>query len=338
MIGVGRLLEDAWEAGSMAEIPTAPRLLERVAVALQRSAVILRANGRHPEAARAEQFALRLGLTLDEPRATRKMRSLVDALDGCQHTVVLLERALDGAMSLIGGDLGNVQVCNVATGSLRIAAQAGFGSEFLEYFAAVNDQSSACGRAASRCSQTVIVDVNEDADFAPHREVAAASRFRAVQSTPLVDPDRRLRGVISTHFRHSHSPCRRDLQLMQWYGAHVAAALARQQNGPTALYEASAELHAQTARRHDSAAALMNETAETFPASRDRAEAAARQGWASRAKDRAEHERERVQAAVTRAKRTSAIDHRAGFVTPLDGGRIRPPAGSIDGAKRDLWV
>lgn len=220
---------------SMAGGPAARRLFERVAVALRRSAAILRANGRHTEAARAEQFALRVGLGLDEPKATRRMHSLAVALYECSHPAVLLERALDGAMWLIGGDLGNIQIRNVADGTLRIAAQAGFGSEFLEYFAAVKDESSACGRAASRCSQTVIVDVNEDAAFAPHREIAAASRFRAVQSTPLLDADGHLCGVISTHFRRSHRPRTSDLQLMQWYGEHVAAALTRQRNIPTTL-------------------------------------------------------------------------------------------------------
>jgi hypothetical protein len=81
------------------------------------------------------------------------MHSLADALHECSHTAAQLERALDGAMSLIGGDLGNIQICNAADGALRIAAHEGFGSEFLEY-------------------------------FAPHREVAAAARFRAVQRHP----------------------------------------------------------------------------------------------------------------------------------------------------------
>ena len=336
VIGDGRLLEDAWEAASIAGAPTAPRLLERVAVALRRSAVILRANGRHSDAARAEQFALRIGLRLDEPTATRRMDSLADALYECSNTGVLLERALEGAMSLIGADLGNIQLRNVANGALRIAAHAGFDSEFLEYFASVKDGSSACGRAASRCAQTVIVDVNEDAAFAPHRQAAAASRFRAVQSTPLVDPSGRVRGVVSTHFRQSHCPCHRDLQLMQWYGERVAAALARQQNHPTALYEESADLHAQTAQLHESAAGVMNGNAQTLLASGDKTKAAARQSSARRAKDRAQRERKRGQTVASRAERTSAADLRAGLETPLDLGASRLGARSIDDAERAL--
>ncbi len=140
-------------------------------------------------------------------------------------TGVLFEGALEGALALIGGDRGNIQIRELSNGSLRIVAQCGFGTKFLEYFAIVEDDTSACGRAATERLQTVITDVSEDAAFEPHREIAAASRFRAVQSTPLVDPTGRVRGVISTHYRHPHRPGSRDLQLMQWYAERVGAAL-----------------------------------------------------------------------------------------------------------------
>jgi len=37
----------------------------------------------------------------------------------------------------------------------------------------------------------VIADVNIDSGFAQHRDIAAASRFRAVQSAPLIHTARR---------------------------------------------------------------------------------------------------------------------------------------------------
>ena len=94
---------------------------------------------------------------------------------------------------------------------------------------------SACGRAASQRSQAVIIDVNEDATFARYREIAAASRLRAVQSTPLIDPNGRLRLVISTHFRRPHRPSTRDLDLMLWFAEHVAAAMDRRPNPAATL-------------------------------------------------------------------------------------------------------
>jgi GAF domain-containing protein len=120
-------------------------------------------------------------------------------------------------MSLLGADFGNIQLRDPERGALRIAAHSGFDQEFLEHFATVADDASACGRAASQQAQVVIVDVDEDEAFEPHRHVAAASRFRAVQSTPLVDGAGRLIGVLSSHFRRPHRPSAVELLLIEWY-------------------------------------------------------------------------------------------------------------------------
>jgi hypothetical protein len=53
-----------------------PALLERVAVAQRRSAGVLRANGRHAEAARAELYGVRARLALEHPNATRQVHRL----------------------------------------------------------------------------------------------------------------------------------------------------------------------------------------------------------------------------------------------------------------------
>lgn len=177
---------------------------------------------------------------------------------------------------------------------MRIATQSGFDGEFLEYFARVEDDTSACARAASRCAQTVIVDVNLGAPVAPHREIAAAARLRGVQSTSLVDATGRLPLVISTHFRDPRCPCGRDLGLMQWYAEEVGAALALQQKTPTTLNDASARLHAQTAELQDSTAPRMHEHARLLLANGNKAKAAARQESARAAENRARQERERA--------------------------------------------
>ena len=91
----------------------------------------------------------------------------------------------------------------------------------------MDDGHSACGRAAQACAQAVIADVTADAGFAPHRDIAAASGFRAVQSTPLVDYAGRLIGMVSTHFRHPYRPPSRDLRIMDLYGDFAGEAVAR---------------------------------------------------------------------------------------------------------------
>ena len=84
-----------------------------------------------------------------------------------------------------------------------------------------------CGRAAKVCAQTVVADVRSDPGFGPHREIAAAAGFRAVQSTPLTDYAGRLVGVVSTHFRRPHRPSVRDLRLMGLYADFAGEAATR---------------------------------------------------------------------------------------------------------------
>jgi CRP-like cAMP-binding protein len=139
----------------------------------------------------------------------------------------LAEDALDGAISFLGADFGNLQVYDPEANVLRIAAHRGFDNDFLCHFAEVGmDDGAACGRAAGG-AQVVLPDVREDGDFAPHRAIAAAAGFRAVQSTPLLDGSGRLQGVLSTHFRRAHHPQHERLRLLRTYAQLLADALAR---------------------------------------------------------------------------------------------------------------
>jgi GAF domain-containing protein len=189
---------------------------------------VLRRQGKEAEARNAERAAARIGLLVDSPRAAGRMFASARAVHETRERMPSLERALDGAMSLLGADFGNVQLRDRASGELRIAAQVGFGEDFLEHFAAVTDDGSACGRAASRHAQVVVADVTEDEAFEPHRRIAASSGSRAVLSTPVVDETGRLIGVVSTHFRQPHHPSEDDLLLIGWYVERIADAVARQ--------------------------------------------------------------------------------------------------------------
>jgi GAF domain-containing protein len=138
----------------------------------------------------------------------------------------VLCEGLEDALSMLRADRGNVQIVDPVSGSLRIAAQTGFSDEFLEYFAVVNDDdASACGIAARQHAQTVIADVNTDARYAPLREIAAASGYRAVQSTPLVDLRGHFVGMLSTHYPYPYRPPDADLELMTQFGKLIGQAV-----------------------------------------------------------------------------------------------------------------
>ncbi|HXZ75725.1 MAG TPA: GAF domain-containing protein [Streptosporangiaceae bacterium] len=188
--------------------------------------------GRETLAQRAGHLASYVRFGLDEPEAMRRLHGLTGDLHDADRLDALLPRVLDGALSLTGADFGNIQLRDPVTGSLWLVTQSGFSSEFLDYFAVVDDGGSACGRAAQACAQAVIADVSTDAAFAPHRGIAAAAGLRAVQSTPLTDYAGRLIGMVSTHFVRPYRPPARDLRIMELYGDFAGEAVARHLSVP----------------------------------------------------------------------------------------------------------
>jgi hypothetical protein len=223
----------------------------------------LREMGRDEPARRAERFAAGVRFDLNEPQAARRVYAAAGKLRRVARPGLLFGEVLEGALSLAGADRGNLQLLNPMTGSLRIVAEHGFGAEFLEYFAVVEDDRSACGRVVKCQAQTVIADITTDPGFAPHRAIAAASGFRAVLSTPLIGLDGRLMGVISTHYPHPYYPSARERQVMTRYGELAGRVMADQLtaspdgraggrlSGPVAALGRAAQAHDNAARAHE---------------------------------------------------------------------------------------
>jgi PAS domain S-box-containing protein len=139
----------------------------------------------------------------------------------------LLDEVLHATIALQNADFGNVQLYNPETQALEIVAQRGFGQEFLDYFSSVHEDSAAC--ALQRAERVIIEDVETDPGFAPHRQIAAATGFRAVQSTPLFSRSGEPLGMISTHFRLPHRPSERELGLTDLYARQAAEMIERRQ-------------------------------------------------------------------------------------------------------------
>jgi GAF domain len=211
-------------------------------------------------AVRAERSAAWVRFDLDEPLIARQLYAAAAKLRDVRGLEPLASQMLEKVLSLAGADRGNVQLADPASGALRIIAQHGFGPEFLDHFAVVNDDRSACGRAASHGAQLVITDVTTDPGFGPHRKIAAASGFRAVQSTPLIDRAGRVIGVVSTHYPRPYAPPARDMRIINRYahlgGRVLASRLSAAPAGPGA---AEARQHAASAQ--DTAASIEEQAA-----------------------------------------------------------------------------
>jgi len=238
--------------------------LEETEAALRRSAARQRARGQQDQAQRAERSAASVRFDLDEPLVARQLHTAAAGLQHTPRVELLASQVLEKVLSLARADRGNVQLADPASGALRIIAQHGFGAEFLDHFAVVDDDRSACGRAASRGSQLVITDVTTDPGFGPHRAIAAASGFRAVQSTPLVDQAGRVVGVVSTHYPRPYLPSARDMRMITRYAELAGQVLASRLSAALPAGSSAADAR-QRAAYAETAAAGFEEQAALLP-------------------------------------------------------------------------
>jgi GAF domain-containing protein len=204
-----------------------PRLVEQAKAAYPGQADRLTPADAVVAARRARHLSWFVRLSLDEPETMRRMQEIAGRLQDSPRLDAVLPAILDGALTLTGADFGNVQLVDPASGALVLVTQSGFGTEFTDYFAFVDDEHSACGRAARTCALSVVADVTTDPDFAPHREIAAAAGFRAVQSTPLADSRGRLIGMVSTHWQRPGRPPARNMRILELFGDLAGEAIAR---------------------------------------------------------------------------------------------------------------
>lgn len=142
------------------------------------------------------------------------------------EVAAMLHGILADAVSTTGAHKGNIQILEPASESLRIAASIGFGQPFLDFFAVVRDDSSACGVALKRGGRVIVNDVATSPIFlgTPALEVMMNASCLSVQSTPLISDDR-LVGVLSTHRYIAWTPSPSELGLIDDYARRAAAAI-----------------------------------------------------------------------------------------------------------------
>jgi PAS domain S-box-containing protein len=136
----------------------------------------------------------------------------------------LLEQVLDAAIRVQGADFGDVQLYDARNGTLRIAAHRGVGEDFLKHFACVDANDTSASGAALKLGQRVVIeDVTKYAPYAPHLGVAASTRYRGVNCTPLTERGSGLLlGMFNTLFRDPYRPDEARLRLSDMFAAHAA--------------------------------------------------------------------------------------------------------------------
>ena len=123
----------------------------------------------------------------------------------------LLQEVMDAAVAIVRAQHGTLQLLEGE--SLRIVAHHGHQPPFLEYFADAGNQASACGAALALGERVVVPDVETCDVFVdtPSLPVLRAAGVRAVQSTPLVNREGKLVGVLTTQWDEPYCPDEHDL-------------------------------------------------------------------------------------------------------------------------------
>ena len=158
------------------------------------------------------------------------MHKLVDIkeknLDRWSSFTAHLQELLNAVITADGASKGNVQLFNPYLDGLQIVAHHGFDKPFLQQFGIVRwDEPTACGRAYRFGLRVVIPDISLDRFYAPYRSIAQASGYRAVQSTPIIQPGGSVIGVLSTHFPHSHEWSETAQRALDHSASKVAASV-----------------------------------------------------------------------------------------------------------------
>jgi PAS domain S-box-containing protein len=164
-----------------------------------------------------------------ELEAMTRLHALSTRLFSADKLSTALDDVLANAIVTSGADFGNIQLYNPEIRALEILAQRGFRPDFLDHFRTVRvDEGSACAQAMQSGKRIIIEDVELDPVYVPHRQVAAAAGYRAVQSTPLKSSrDGNILGMLSTHFRQPQQVSERNQRLLDLYARHAADLIER---------------------------------------------------------------------------------------------------------------
>ena len=164
-----------------------------------------------------------------ELAATARLHALSSRLLAAEDLIAALDDVLENAIATCGADFGNIQLYKPQTKTLEIIVERGFRHDFLDHFRMVRaDGGSACAQAVQSGERIVVEDVEFDPEFEPHRRIAAAAGFRAVQSTPLRAHGKIL-GMLSVHFRAPHRVSEREQRLLDLYARHAADLIERKE-------------------------------------------------------------------------------------------------------------
>ncbi|HEY6455605.1 MAG TPA: PAS domain S-box protein [Steroidobacteraceae bacterium] len=150
-----------------------------------------------------------------------KLNECTARLWSCHTLQSGLEEILNTVVKLLRADKGHMQLLDDRGEVLHIAAQVGFGPDFIHALRDVTfHNNSAPGRALRLRARVIIEDLATDPACKALRPLARAADYRAVVSTPLIGPDGILLGMLSTYFTAAHRPTEQELRSVDLFARH----------------------------------------------------------------------------------------------------------------------
>ncbi|MFI0140181.1 ANTAR domain-containing protein [Streptomyces luteogriseus] len=112
----------------------------------------------------------------------------------------VLKAVLSSTLAVVGTDMGNVQLTDLARGGLTIEQHTGLTADFVDFFAHVGEEGTSCAQAARDVAQVTVRDVESDPVFTePARRAILAAGSRACHSVPLTSASGLCVGMVSAH-------------------------------------------------------------------------------------------------------------------------------------------
>jgi PAS domain S-box-containing protein len=174
-----------------------------------------------------------------EVAGARTLQSISTRLIAESTPESLFAQILGAAIELMASDAASVQILAADHTSLRLLAWRNFHPDSAAFWQRVEvGAGSACSKALGDDERVVVADI-EGCEFmagTQDREEYRRSGIRAVQSTPLRSRSGRPLGMLSTHWRTSHSPTEADFRFFDVL-ARQAADLIERTLGEVALRE-----------------------------------------------------------------------------------------------------
>jgi len=173
----------------------------------------------------------------------RKLHEISTSLISENDINQLYNDIVGAAVTLLGSDMGSMQLLIPERDELLLLASRGFAPRSASFWKRVTAHSgSVCGRALSLGTRVITPDV-EQCDFinGGDIEVFRWSAIRAVQTTPLITRGGKVVGMISTHWKKVHRPSEHRLHLLDIL-ARQAADLIERRTAEEALRESEERL------------------------------------------------------------------------------------------------